>query len=113
VALEALAGLRARRLPEAGRFAEHALELTAILRRFLEASGEAVRPGDSTPELVARLGAASLAPADLVRLGDLLTAWDRVKFARAASDADEAHRAEAAVEAWVRRGARSGAGGPA
>lgn len=113
VALAALAALQARRLPEAGRFAEHALELTAILRRFLEASGEAARPGDSTPELLARLEAASLAPADLARLGGLLAAWDRVKFARAASDADEARGAETAVEGWVRRRARPGAGGSA
>jgi hypothetical protein len=102
VALAALAALRARRLPEAGRFAEHALELTAILRRFLEASGEAVHPGDSTPELVAHLEGASLAPAELGRLGALLAAWDRVKFARSASDAAEARRAEDAVETWVR-----------
>jgi hypothetical protein len=112
-ALEALAELRARRLPEAGRFAEHAFELTAILRRFLEASGEPVRPGDSTPELVAHLEAAALAPEELTRLSGLLAAWDRVKFARAASDADEAHRAEAAVEGWVRRGARPAAAGSA
>ncbi len=112
-ALAALAALRARRLPEAGRFAEHALELTGILRRYLEASGAAVRPGDSTPELVAHLDAASLAPAELGRLAGLLAAWDRVKFARAASDVAEAHGAETAVEEWVRHDPRRAAGGTA
>jgi hypothetical protein len=112
-ALAALAELRGRRLPEAGRFAEHAFELTAILRRFLEASGEPVRPGDSTSELVVHLESAALAPEELARLGGLLAAWDRVKFARAASDADEARRAETAVEGWVRRRARPAGGGGA
>ena len=109
-ALAALAALRARRLPEAGRFAEHALELTAILRRFLEAGGGAVRPGDSTPELVAHLGAEPPTAADAARLGALLAAWDRVKFARAASDPAEAGRAEAAVEEHVRRRERPAGG---
>ena len=110
LALAALAALRARRLPERGRFAEHALELTAILKRFFEAVGTAVRPGDSTPELMAHVESAALEPAELGRLGALLAAWDRVKFARAASDVDEAHRAEAEVEGLVRRRS-DGAGG--
>jgi hypothetical protein len=110
VALEGLEALRGLRLPEHGRFAEHAFHLTSILRRFLEATQGAPRPGDSTPELLVRLGATRLAPAERERVGELLAAWDRVKFARAASSPEEARRAEDAVEDLARR-RLAGAGG--
>ena len=103
VALEALAALRELRLPEHGRFAGHALELTRILRRFLEATQGAPRPGDSTPELVIHLEATPMAPAERERVAGLLAAWDRVKFARAASSPEEARRSEDAVESLARR----------
>ena len=103
VALEELEALRGLRLPEQGRFAAHALELTRILRRFLEATQGAPRPGDSTPELVAHLGASQLAPAERECVARLLAAWDRVKFACAASSPEEARRAEGAVEGLARR----------
>ncbi len=103
VALAALAALRGLRLPEQGRFAVHALELTGILRRFLEATQGSPRPGDSTPELVARLEATRLTPSERERVAALLAAWDRVKFARAASSPEEARRAEGAVEGLARR----------
>lgn len=103
VALEALAALRALRLPEHGRFAGHAFELTRILRRFLEATQDAPRPGDSTPELVVHLGATRLTPAERRNVAELLATWDRVKFARVASSPVEARWAENAVEGLVRR----------
>ncbi|MFN8588064.1 MAG: DUF4129 domain-containing protein [Candidatus Eisenbacteria bacterium] len=102
-ALEALAQLRAQRLPEAGRFGEHAVALTRILRRYLEATLGTPRPGDTSAELLARLGGGALEPSDLVRLELLLSLWDRVKFARAPLDRSEAERCESAVEALVRR----------
>jgi hypothetical protein len=102
-ALEALAALRELRLPEQGRFAGHAFELTRILRRFLEATQGTPRPGDSTPELVVHLGGTELAPAERERVAELLAAWDRVKFARAVSSPEEARRAEDAVEGLARR----------
>jgi hypothetical protein len=102
-ALAALEALRARQLPEQGRFDEHALRLTRILRRFLEAIGVSPRPGDTTPELVGELGRATLERPEVERLAALLGAWDRVKFARAASTTDEARRAEDAVADLVRR----------
>ncbi|OGF15312.1 MAG: hypothetical protein A2W00_06940 [Candidatus Eisenbacteria bacterium RBG_16_71_46] len=104
-ALQELAALRRLQLPAAGRFATHALHLTRILRRFLERTTRAPRPGDSTPELLLHLEEAALEADDLLRLGGLLRAWDRVKFARAPSTVDEAERAEQAVEALVRRAA--------
>jgi hypothetical protein len=102
-ALEALEALRGLHLPEHERFGEHAFHLTRILRRFLEATEGTPRPGDSTPELVRHLESGQLAPDDLERLAALLAAWDRVKFARAASNPQEARRAEDAVEGLVRR----------
>ncbi|HVP15476.1 MAG TPA: hypothetical protein VMS88_08015, partial [Terriglobales bacterium] len=74
-ALTALEALRGLRLPEHGRFGEHAFHLTRILRRFLEATEGAPRPGDTTPELLAHLD--RLGPPDLERLAALLAAWDR------------------------------------
>jgi hypothetical protein len=102
-ALAALAALRAQGLPARGRFAEHAFELSRIARRFLEATAGTTRPGDTTPELVRHLEGSGLGPEDVQRVASLLRAWDRVKFARAASTVDEARREEEAVEALARR----------
>ena len=102
-ALRALAALRARELPSAGRFGEHALELTAILRRYLESTVSTPRPGDTSGELLERLRASRLDPDDLVRLEGLLALWDRVKFARAPLTEVEAVKTEDAVEGYVRR----------
>jgi hypothetical protein len=102
-ALEELAALRRLDLPGQGRFAEHAFELTRIARRFLEATAGTPRPGDTTPELVSHLEAARLEPGDVTRLSAVLRMWDQVKFARVASSADEARRAEQVVEDLARR----------
>jgi len=101
-ALSALAALRARRLPEQGRFADHAFELGQILRRFLEAT-TASRPGQTTPELVSHLRESGLAEPEVTRFRGLLEGWDRVKFAREAPTIEDATRTESAVEAFVRR----------
>ncbi len=102
-ALRALAALRARELPGQGRFGEHALELTAILRRFLEATVTTPRPGDTSGELLERLKSSRMPEDDYERLEGLLALWDRVKFARAPLTVEEATRCEDAVEAYVRR----------
>jgi hypothetical protein len=102
-ALAELRALRALRLPEEGRFADHAFALTRILRRYLEAVVGTPRPGDTSGELVARLRLSRLAPEDVSRLEGLLGLWDRVKFARAPLGFDEAIRCESAVETLVRR----------
>jgi len=104
-ALAQLAALRDLDLPGRGRFAEHAFHLSHIARRYLEATIGVVRPGHSTPELVARLDGTPLAHDDVAAIGGLLRVWDRLKFARAAATADEARRAEDAVESLVRRSA--------
>ena len=107
-ALAALAELRARRLPEQDRIAEHAFHLGQILRRFLEATVGTPRPGDTTRELVGRLQLALLEEDDVRRLAGLLQGWDRIKFAREPATREEALRTESAVDIFVRRGAALG-----
>jgi hypothetical protein len=102
-ALKRLQELRSRRLPEAGEYGQHALELTAILRRFLEATTTRLRPGFTTAELSRRLGDESVSADDAQVLLNLMRAWDRVKFARAPFTIDEARRSEEAVEAFLQR----------
>lgn len=108
-ALAELAKLRALRLPEAGRFADHAFALSRILHRYLEAVVGTPRPGDTSGELVARLRESRLPGEDVNRLEGLLGLWDRVKFARAPLGIEEAVRCEAAVESLVRRETRGAA----
>ena len=102
-ALERLAALRERHLPEAGQFGLHALELTAILRRFLEATTTRLRPGFTTSELTGELKDESVPAPDALLLVSLMRVWDRVKFARAPFTLDESRKSEEAVEAFVRR----------
>jgi hypothetical protein len=103
-ALRELAALRRQGLPEAGRFADHAFQLTRILKRYLERTRGTPRPGHTTPELVAGLRAAGAEDGEVRRIAALLNGWDRVKFARAESGAAEARADEDAVEALVRGG---------
>src|SRR5204862_2881620 len=91
-ALAELEALRALELPQRGEFDAHALRLSLILRRYLEAVSHAPRPGHTTPELVAALSRTPLEPDELRRLGELLRVWDRLKFARAASSIEDSMR---------------------
>jgi hypothetical protein len=102
-ALAELAALRRLHLPESGRFAEHAFQLTRILRRYFEATAGVARPGHTTPELLVERAGARLQPGALPKLEGLLHLWDRVKFARAESSVDEAQGAERETEALLRR----------
>ena len=102
-ALDELEALRRLGLPAAGRFADHAFQLTRIARRFLEATAGTPRPGDTTPELVRHLEAAQLESGQIARLAALLRAWDQVKFARESSTVAESERAEQGVEEMARR----------
>lgn len=102
IALRRLAELRTRRLPEQDAYGAHALELTAILRRFLESTAVAPRPGQTTTELAAWLPETSLAAGDAEQVTRLLRGWDALKFARGTSNPVLAHQSEAAVEAFVR-----------
>lgn len=101
-ALRELAALRKLRLPQAGRFGDHALHLTRIFKRFLENATGVSRPGDTTPELVERLATSGSGP-EPQRVGDVMRRWDAVKFAGARSDLGEAQKSETAVEQWIRQ----------
>jgi len=108
-ALAELAALKRLGLPEQGRFSDHAFQLGRILRRYLEATVQVPRPGDTTPELIRHLQSANFAADDLRRLTEILRRWDGIKFARLDSDVDEAHHCEEAVRDLVvsrARGAR-------
>jgi len=111
-ALSELAALRRLNLPAKGEFAEHAFRLTRIVRRFVETATGAARPGDSTPELVERLAASTLAADEVKRLEGLLRYWDRIKFARVPTTPEESSRAEQSVEEFLRH-ARPAAASPA
>jgi hypothetical protein len=96
-----LAALRRLNLPAQGRYAEHAFQLTLILRRFLERTAGGLKPGLTSGELVGWLSR-NPTRVDVARLDALLRVWDRIKFARAPGSLEQARDAEMAVEAWVR-----------
>jgi hypothetical protein len=102
-ALSDLAALKRMMLLDQGKFDEHALRLSRILRRFLEATTGTMRPGDSTTELIRRLESGRHAPEDVRRLAQLLRRWDGIKFARLPSDVEEGQRCEEAVRELVLR----------
>jgi hypothetical protein len=101
-----LAALRRLNLPAQGRYAEHAFQLTLILRRFLERTAGGLKPGLTSGELVGWLSR-NPTRVDVARLDALLRVWDRIKFARAPGSLEQAGEAESAVEAWVRAHARA------
>jgi len=83
LALTALQRLRARKLIEEGLFAEYYIELSAIVRRYLE-DGLSVRAPEMTTEefLSAAASDRRLGVQQRRLLGDFLTQADLVKFAR-------------------------------
>jgi len=101
-ALAALARLREQRLLAQGRFGDHALALTSILRRYLERSAGTLRPGDTSGELVERMRVGPLGERELAELTRMLGLWDRIKFARASVGVGEAESTERALEELVR-----------
>ncbi len=105
VALEALAHLRAKRLPQAGQFEAYYVSLSAIVRTYLE-DGLQVRAPEMTTEefLVAVTHAARpsrLPPAHQRLLGTFLAQADLVKFAQHQPSLDESDTAYKAVKRFV------------
>ena len=83
VALAALARLDALRLPEAGRFDVFYVELSAIVRRYLEDRFAVHAPEMTTEEFLTAASRDSRLAAPQKRLlGDFLAEADLVKFAR-------------------------------
>jgi len=101
-ALAELAQLRQQHLPELGRFDEHALALTRVARRYLEAIDSHPRPGHTTRELLAALETSRVDSTQRRELERWLTIWDGIKFARVGTSVAEAEGAEQAVETLIR-----------
>lgn len=83
VALAALSRLDAQRLPDAGRFDVFYVELSAIVRRYLEDRFAVHAPEMTTEEFLAAAARdGRLAPPQKRLLGEFLAEADLVKFAR-------------------------------
>ncbi len=103
VALAALWELRARGWIEAGRIEPFYVELSGIVRRYLEDRFGLRAPEQTTEELISAATSSDLLSAErqtLVR--DFLAHCDLVKFARHAPDPEAMHAAWAAAERLVR-----------
>ncbi len=100
IAREALERLRASGAIEAGQADYFHVELSRIVREYIEARFGLHAPERTTEEFLREAAASGvLAPTHQVRLRDLLEACDLVKFARACPGADDMR---AALEAAVR-----------
>ena len=83
------------------------VQLSAVLREFLAGTSAEWGLHLASSELLDRLGASSVANAQLDTLHDLLRASDGVKFARSRPGGEEAERALSAAREWVRGFGRS------
>jgi hypothetical protein len=102
VALAALDALAARRLPEAGAFAEFYAALSGIVRTYLEGRFALRAPEMTTDEFLAAAGrTATLRPDDRAALGAFLHEADLVKFARHVPAVADAGRAFDAARRFV------------
>jgi hypothetical protein len=102
IALRDLRALRARDLPGKGEIDLHVVELTGIVRRYIEARFGVSAPEMTTDEFLAEVGRGRLldaAPSELVR--DLLRRADLVKFAAYRPTRFEADELLAAAERFV------------
>ena len=83
VAYERLKALDQRRLPEQGKFDSFYVNLSAILRYYIEDRFHVHAPEQTTPEFLGEVSAKGVFSADQQRmLGLFLRHCDRVKFAR-------------------------------
>ncbi|MBI1852979.1 MAG: hypothetical protein HYR85_21770 [Planctomycetes bacterium] len=101
-ALRALQALRARDLPGKGEFDAYTVELTGIVRRYIEARFQVSAPEMTTEEFLNEVGRGRLldaGPSDLVR--DVLRRADLVKFAAYQPTRFEADELLAAAERFV------------
>ncbi len=102
VAYQRLAALRARRLPEAGQFEVYYVDLTAILRYYLEDRFEIRAPEQTTPEFIEEAGKnRALSEDHRSLLTPFLRHCDRVKFAQHVPAAQEMERGIDLVERFV------------
>lgn len=102
VALQALARLRSRRLLEAERYGEYYVELSAIVRAYVEGRFGLHAPEMTTEEfLVVMQRDHRLGPEHRALLGQFLTESDLVKFARHTPTAEDGERGYTAARRFV------------
>ena len=105
VALEALTGLRAKRLPQAGQFETYYVTLSAIVRTYLEDGLQVRAPEMTTEEFLVAVTRdtrpSRLPPAHQHLLGTFLAQADLVKFARHRPSLDESDAAYEAAKRFV------------
>jgi hypothetical protein len=101
VALDELAAIEKRRLPEAGKFKEFYTLVTDSLRHYLECQFGIQATDFTTAELGRELVHTPLAPEHRRQLTNLSGEADFVKFARIIPDIDEADRFLQAVRRLV------------
>jgi hypothetical protein len=93
VAKERLALLEARHLPQQGKFDAYYVDLSAILRYYIEGRFQLHAPERTTPEFLAEtVGQSYFSPEQEVFLSRFLRLCDRVKFARFRPDLEEMAR---------------------
>jgi len=111
VALQALARLLARRLLEVGRYEEYYVELSSIVRDYVERRFGLHAPEMTTEEfLVAMQRDRRLTPEHRGLLGEFLTESDLVKFARHLPTTEQGERGYEAARRFVEESREDGAG---
>ena len=102
IALEALRHLRAARLPEAGRYADYYIRITAIVRTYIEERFGLRVPEMTTEEfLQVAQRDQRLAPDHRASLAQFLGDADLVKFARHVPTIEDATRAYEAARGLI------------
>jgi len=102
IAKERLALLAARRLPQQAKHDAYYVDLSAILRYYIEARFALHAPERTTPEFLAEtLGKGYFSPSQEVFLSRFLRLCDRVKFAAFRPDLEEMERGFEDVSAFV------------
>jgi len=117
-ALHELAQLLGRGLPERGLFKDYYVELTHVVRRYIERAYGIRAPRQTTEEFLASArGDARFSPESLSQLSEFLQSADMVKFAGLAATVEMARDAANAARRYVERdsvpgAAVAGKGGP-
>ena len=102
IAKERLALLAARHLPQQGKHDAYYVDLSSILRYYIEARFALHAPERTTPEFLAEtIGKDVFSPQQEVFLSRFLRLCDRVKFARFRPDLEEMSRSFEEVSAFV------------
>jgi hypothetical protein len=103
VAYARLAELRARQWPRSGRFEPYYVELSDILRQYIEARFNLHAPEQTTPEFLAEASrSGSFSDSRQGLLADFLRHADRVKFAQYEPSLEQMDRSLSTVHVFVR-----------